>query len=225
MLLTDTAMPPLPEFRPLDVEFEVPVRSEMLPDGRSALVSGDTEDSAQLLASDADEDVLRDAPPSLVACTQIIREFTPGFSAIDLREYLTGIDPDMMGENSEGASLALEQLAQTLADFDVPSHVEQARSLEDLAHHLESGSGVLAAVNLGQMWNSSSEYGNGDANGVVVALGVARDPHTGDILGWYLNDVVAKQVRSLYDAARMQGAWLDTGGWLIVTDIVRRRWK
>jgi len=224
MLPTDTAMPPLPEFRPLDIEFEIPVRSETLPDGRAVLVSGDTEAGAKRMASDADADVLRDAPSSLLACSHIIREFKPDFTAEDLGDHLNLIDVELTAADTGRASFSLEQLAQTLADFDVPSHVEQAQSSEDLAHHIESGSGALVAVNLGELWNSSSELGNGDANAVIVALGVARDPLTGDILGWYLNDVAAQRARALVDAARMESSWLNAGGWLIVTDIVRRRW-
>jgi hypothetical protein len=225
MLPTDTEMPPLPEFRPLSVELEAPVRSEILSDGRSALVYGDTEEGARLLATDADHRILRDVSPSLLGCVQIIREFTPDFNAGDLRDHLERLDLEFPAGNESRAALSLEQLAQTLTDFDVPAHVERAQSSEDLAHHLESGSGTLIAVNLGSLWNSSAAFGNGDANAVAVALGVARDPLNGDILGWYLNDVVAKQIRAHVDAARMEASWLDAGGRLIVTDIVRRRWK
>ncbi|HLJ55765.1 MAG TPA: hypothetical protein VKT77_12070 [Chthonomonadaceae bacterium] len=194
---------------------------ERLPDGREARIAGQVELPAGALTASGDSILDARTPGGLLGCAQIIRQFAPDFDPRELRDYVAQRD----GSHDLGplGSAAPEEMARTLADFDVPAHIEQAQSSEDLAHHLESGSGVLVALNLGELWNSAAAFGNGEVNAIAVALAVAREPLTGDILGWYLNDVVAKQFRTHVDAARMERAWLDAGGWLIVTDIARRR--
>ncbi len=223
MISIEGSAPQLPEFRSLSVETEIAARSELLPDGREVVVTGDSDLAPWYFSAESDTAVDYRESGSLLGCAQIIREFVPDFSARELREYTEPDGPQADSGASQFGSAALESLAQTLADFDVPSHVERAQSSEDLAHYLESGNGVLVAVNQGELWNSPAHFGSGDANSVAVALAVARDPLNGDILGWYLNDVVAKQTRALIDAPTMQRAWLDAGGWLVVTEIVRRR--
>ena len=224
MLAIETSAPQLPEFRSLAVGTEIAAQTETLPNGREVVVTGDSDMRAQFLAAGNDSVANYRTSGGLLGCAQIIRQFMPDFNTRELRDYAESLYPSLTERDiAPLGSVAPEKLAQTLVDFDVPAHVEQAQSSEDLAHYIESGSGVLVAVNLGELWNSPAYFGNGDANAVAVALAVAREPHTGDILGWYLNDIVAKQVRTLVDAPRMQRAWLDVGGWLIVTEIVRRR--
>jgi hypothetical protein len=216
----ETSPPQLPEFGPPDLSADIETRSERFPDGRDVLVAGGVDLRADSLAAGIEAADGR-MPGGLLGCAQIIRQFAPEFDPRELRDYAE----QRNGSHDLGplGAAAAEELAQTLADFDVPAHVEQARSCEDLAQHLESGSGVLVAVNLGELWNSAAAFGNGEANAVAVALAVAREPLTGGILGWYLNDVVAMKIRTVIDATRMERAWLDTGGWLIVTEIARRR--
>jgi hypothetical protein len=224
MFPIEGSAPQLPEFRSLALGTEIAARPETFPDGRGVVVSGESDLKAQSLAASADAVSDFRNSGSLLGCAQIIRQFTPDFNTQELWDYVKLLEPSPTGEDFAPLGMAApEALAQTLADFDVPAHVEKAQSSEDLAHYLESGSGVLVAVNLGELCNSPADFGNGDANAVAVALAVAREANTGDIVGWYLNDVVARQARTLIDAPRMQRAWLDAGGWLIVTEIVRRR--
>lgn len=219
MISSNDGIPQLPEFRSLRVQTEAPVFPETFPDGRTVLVSGVPAAIAHLLAQEEDQGADQ-AYGALLGCAQIIRQFAPDFRTSDLVAYMQSLNPTQMVAGRYGL-IAPDEIAQTLTDFDVPARVEQAQSSEDLAQHLESGSGVLVALNLGELWNRAEVFGNGDANAVAVAIAVARDPQTGDIAGWYLNDVVAKQIRVPVEAARMQRAWLDCGGWLIVTEIVR----
>ena len=229
MLPIESNAPQLPEFRSLEVGTGIPVRMETFPDGREVLVAGEIDLGDRLKPAGEDSADFPYGPEgrtsgSLLGCAEIIRQFAPDFDPADLRAYAESQDPALLDRDvAPLGSASPEELARTLADFDVPARVEQAQSSEDLAHYIESGSGVLVAVNLGELWNSPAHYGNGDANAMAVALAVARDPVTGAVLGWYLNDVVAKRLRTIVDAPRMERAWLDTGGWLIVTEIARRR--
>src|SRR5579871_1672927 len=169
MFPSNSSAPQLPEFHSLLAQTDVPVQSETFPDGRVVLVSGDSESMARSLSQGSEGEAALSVSCSLLGCAQILRQFTNDFDARELLAYAERERPSLLSpEGWPQGTAAPEELAQTLTDFDVPAHVEQAQSSEDLAHHLESGNGVLAAVNLGELWNSATAFGNGDANAVAV---------------------------------------------------------
>jgi hypothetical protein len=86
----------------------------------------------------------------------------------------------------------------------VPSHLETFwdpvnPNLERLAHVIESGEGAIISVNAGVLWREElggaegeKEYRNnfetGGHNHIVEVVGLQRDPGTGELRGFYIND-------------------------------------
>jgi hypothetical protein len=54
----------------------------------------------------------------------------------------------------------------------------------------------------------------------VTVTGVALDPQSRDIQGFYLNDSGNGKSAEFVDAILIRVAWQDTGGWSVVTDAV-----
>ena len=79
-------------------------------------------------------------------------------------------------------------VATVLTNYGVPSHVANPLTLETLASEIESGRGVIAGVNAGVLWDDRDSFGNGNPNHAINVSGVGRDPATGAIIGFYIND-------------------------------------
>lgn len=113
----------------------------------------------------------------------------------------------------------MEQQAQILNDYGVPAHTESSGSLESLATHIEQGNGVIVEVNDGVLWNDRNYYDQGQLNHAVTVTGVVRDPISGQIEGFYINDSGTGESAKFVDTNTMQRAWENTGGMSVVTDI------
>ncbi|MFB6894181.1 hypothetical protein ACFCX4_33280 [Kitasatospora sp. NPDC056327] len=200
---------------------DVPYRLDVLPDGRETLVAGDVDRFADFTHPQGDNPFGYRGTCGLCSCEGVLRQFgvDVGEAEVVAHAIARGLcetdgDPAMRGGTS------LTDQARVLGDFGVPAHTERADSLEDLAAALEHGRGVIVAANAGVLWDDADSYDGGRANHAVVPIGVARDPATGGIQGFYINDSGTGEQARFVDAATMAEAWLDAGGGCVVTDRV-----
>ncbi|GAB3280528.1 hypothetical protein GCM10027347_55720 [Larkinella harenae] len=216
---------------------DVPVVTDMLQDGREVIRIGYVDEfkAYNHLQGQTEYGDLFKGTCGLVACEDILQQFqVPGIQFADgtVREVseatliLYGVANDLChvgfnpGEN--GATTSFSQI-EILRKNGVPAHFEMANDAETLATNIEQGRGVILSVNAGVMWNDATAYGTGDRNHAVVCTGIARDPATGSMMGVYINDS-GRGYPS--DSGRfvpmdvLDAAWLDTGGSMVVTDLV-----
>lgn len=125
------------------------------------------------------------------------------------------LDPAAAGRS--GGTLP-SQDARILTEYGVPSRVASGQTLARLAAQVEDGRGVIAGVNCGVLWQDPEQVGDGAVNHAVTVTGVALDPRSGDIQGFYINDSGNGKSGEFVSAVLMRVAWQDTGGWIVVTD-------
>ncbi|MET7403863.1 hypothetical protein ABZS66_61385 [Dactylosporangium sp. NPDC005572] len=207
---------------PPDVLPEVPHQLDTLPDGRASVTIGDVSGLAEGVHQQGDNPYGFQGTCGLCSCAGILREF--GFPvteadvvshAIVNGECVVDSDP----ANSGGTTPDMQ--VRLLADYGIPAHVEQMDSLEEMADAIEQGRGAIIGANAGVLWNDASYYEYGQANHAVQVTGVARDPLSGAVQGFYINDTGTGQAGHFVDADTVSAAWLDAGGTAVVTDIVR----
>lgn len=215
-------VPPDIASMPADVLSDVPAVLDVLPDGRETVVIGDVDGLADFTHPQGDNPFGFLGTCGLCSCECILRQFGIEVTeadvvehAIDHGECHISDDPTACGGTTVGDQVAI------LGDYGVPAHYELGGSLEDLAASLEQGRGVIIEANAGVLWDDVNAYDNGQINHAVVATGVARDPSTGEIQGFYVNDSGTGEAGRFVDAATMREAWMDPGGVSVVTDIVR----
>ncbi|WP_327046603.1 C39 family peptidase [Microbispora sp. NBC_01189] len=215
------APPELPDNR-YDSGIDVPHHLDTLPDGSDTLVIGDVEKRGQDTHLQGDNPFGFRGTCGLVSCEGVLRHFGLNVSEADIVAHAVMNDQCHVGDDPArcGGTSASDQ-ARILTDYGVPAHVETASSIEDLAAGLEEGRGVIIEANAGVLWDQAEYYEQGQANHAVVATGVARDPQTGQIQGFFINDSGTGQAGRFVDAATMEVAWLEAGGVCVVTDAVR----
>lgn len=213
-----------PDFNEISINEDVPRHWDVLPDGREALVIGDPEHCKDFNHPQGDNSLGYQGTCGLVSCEDVLRQFGVDVTEDDVVRYAH--DHGLCSISDEpsqcGGTTELSQ-AQLLTDLGVPAHPEFSGSLEELASHIENGQGTIIEVNAGVLWNDANYFDTGQANHAIVVTGVARDPQTGDIQGFYINDSgrgSAEDSGRFLDAATMQNAWLDAGGSAVVTDVV-----
>ncbi|BCM94388.1 hypothetical protein IAD21_06295 [Abditibacteriota bacterium] len=219
--------PEIPEEVPTGDELvnEVPQSTEVI-DGQEVVVIGDVDGTADFSHLQGDNPFGYQGTCGLCSCENILDSFGIQVSEADVvgfaiendlcfeGDVLNGDDPGMLGGTTE------EGQAQILTDLGVPAHAETGGTLEDLAANIENGHGVIAEVDAGTIWNDPNSSGNGQANHAIVVSGVARDPSTGEIEGFFVNDSGTGEAGKFYDAATFEQAWTETGGNSVVTDVV-----
>ena len=91
---------------------------------------------------------------------------------------------------SENGGTTPRSIAAALTGKELDSHYEYDLEEEDIATLVESGRGVIAGVNAGCLWNSSSSsaFGDGGANHAIQIIGTGRDRNTNEIEGFFIND-------------------------------------
>lgn len=203
---------------PPEVSTDVPYHLDVLPDGSETVVIGDVARFSDYCHPQGDNPFGFRGTCGLCSCELIIRQFGIEVTEADVVAYaiahgLCNIESDPA---MRGGTTVAEQ-ARILADFGVPAHYETGRSLEDLADSVQQGRGMLLAVDCGVLWDDATYY-DGRANHAVTAIGVARDPQTGQIQGFYLNDTGTGEPGRFVDAATMAEAWVEMGGTCVVTD-------
>jgi hypothetical protein len=73
-------------------------------------------------------------------------------------------------------------------------------------------------VDAGVIWDNPS-YSNwlGLPNHAITVTGVARDPMTGDVQGFYINDSGTGKAAQFVDVSTMREGWEQAGGTQVVT--------
>ena len=201
---------------------DVPVQYDTLPDGTPSVMYGDVTGYAEYNHQQGDNPYGFQEDCGLVSSADVLNQFGIPATESDVVEHAAAngeCDIDYSDlSNSGGTSLADQ--AKILGDYGVPSHAETGQSLEGLASQVEQGHGVIAEVNAGYLWGDSNYVQNGYPNHAITVTGVARDPSTGQIQGFYINDSGTGQSAEFVPAATMQQAWASTGGAAVVTDAV-----
>ncbi|GIH29428.1 hypothetical protein Aph01nite_77380 [Acrocarpospora phusangensis] len=205
---------------PIDLGMvDVPYSLDVLPDGRESLVLGDVSGLAEY-------NHLQGTNPDFQGtcglCSDMnqLRRFGVDVTEAELVDYavqngLCNVSDD---PTKSGGTTPFEQ-AKILSDFGVPAHVETGDSLEDLAANVEQGRGVIIEANAGELWQDANYLESGQYNHAVSVTGVARNPSNGEIQGFFINDSGTGESGKFVDAATMDAAWLQAGGFSVVTDI------
>ena len=222
--LGNAANPPdLPEFRHAGGDApDARGRPEVLPDGRTVLVIGEGGDVA--VAHPPGDNPRQWGNTGALVCGELAlrRAGQTGVTEADLVRHAAdrarchvADDPQLSG------GIDLPSLAQVLGDFGLPVRVEQGQSLEDLALGVETGRGVLIALNTGALWGRPEAFEHGEANAVVLVTALTRDPGTGTIAGFYVIDAAHPEGGTApvhVGGAEIEAAWLDAGGWQLVPE-------
>jgi hypothetical protein len=201
---------------------DVPVHLDSLPDGTPSVIYGDVNGYAEYNHQQGDNPYGFQEDCGLVSSSDVLNQFGIPVSESDVVEHAAAngeCNIDMSNPSDSGQTSSAEQ-AQVLSDYGVPAHVETGQSTEDLATAVEQGHGVIADVNAGQLWQDQNYVQNGQANHAITVTGVARDPMTGQIQGFYINDSGDGKSAEFVSAATMTKAWTDAGGVAVVTDAV-----
>jgi len=201
---------------------DVPCQLEVLPDGKEGLVFGDVSQFADLNHQQGENVYGYQEDCGLVSVQDVLGQFGQSVTESDVVEHAITHGEcvtDASGGPANDGGTSPQSQAQILNDYGVPAHQESGQSLEDLSSQVEQGHGVIASVNAGYLWDDKTYIGNGhDNNHAVTVTGVARDPLTGAVQGFFINDSGDGHSGQFVSAATMEKAWLGTGGLAVVTD-------
>lgn len=201
----------------IDHALEVPRMLDVLPDGREVVVVGDVKGSAEFNHQQGDNPWGITEDCGLVSCENVLRQFGIRVSEADLVKFTGDV-----GLRADNGSTSAEGLAAVLTLYGVPSHVANPMTLEMLASEVESGRGVIAGVNSGILWNDPAYLGNGSPNHAINVSGVGRDPATGAIIGFYINDSGTGESGKFIGIDTFRDAFARRGdGEAVVTDAAR----
>ena len=206
--------------RSADKVTEVPQQLDRLPDGRQALVIGDHKRFADYVHKQGDYPGYR-GTCGICSCEMVLRMFGKRVNEASLVAHAidrglcttrrTDRNPDRCGGTTP------RDRVQILADYGVEAYADQAKSLEDVADKIEQGHGVILSVNAHALNDLPAwEWQYRTPNHAVAATAVARDEHTGELLGIYVNDSAPGTGRFI-DAAMLNGCWLGVGGFFEAT--------
>jgi hypothetical protein len=200
---------------------DVPHHPGVLPDGRETLVFGDPEGCKKFNHQQGDNDLHFGSDCGVVACEDILRQF--GYPVRENDVVHHAVDQgecDVVKDSpEESGATSVGEKVEILADYGVRARTEPGLSLEDLASAVEHGYGVIASVNAGYLWNELDCVCNGAHNHAITITGVARDPRTNQIQGFFINDSGNGESDEFVTAETMERAWLLRGlGVCIVTE-------
>jgi hypothetical protein len=204
--------------------FEVPALHDVLPDGRETIVIGEVETCKDFNHPQGENSLGFRGTCGLVSCEDVLRQFGLNVSEDDVVRFAANRGLCHVTENPDhcGGTTPFTQ-AMILKEFGVPTHVEYLDNLERLSDCVESGHGIIVEVNAGILWDDPNYVGTGEANHAIVVTGVARNPHSGEIQGFFINDSgrgYPEDSGRFIDATTMRPAWEQIHGSCVVTDIV-----
>jgi hypothetical protein len=209
-----------------DVSPDVPAQRDVLPDGRESIVIGEVEECKEFNHPQGDNPFGFRNTCGLVACEDLLRQFGVDVTEGDIVRFAVanGLCQVSADAGESGGSSPYTQ-ALILKEHGVPAHVEVLDGFERLADCVEHGHGVIVSVNAGVLWDDPQAFESGQSNHAVVVTGVARDPLTGEIQGFFINDSgrgLAEDSGRFVDAATMTHGWESLGAVSVVTDVVRK---
>lgn len=198
----------------------VPVRPDTLPDGRESLMAGDVPEYAGFSHRQGDNPEHFQNDCGLTSVQDVLLQFGARVTEGDVVTHALEhgecrVDPAAPGRS--GATRP-SQDAQILGDYGVPSTVRSGQTMAQLAAQVEQGHGVIIGVNSGVLWQIPEMVGDGRVNHAVTVTGVALDPDSGSIQGFYVNDSGNGNAAEFIGTVIMRVAWQDTGGWTVVTN-------
>ena len=203
---------------------DVPQLRDVLSDGRETVIIGNVEKSKDFVTPQGDNPYGFKGTCGLVSVTGVLRQFgQEHITEADVVKYAVEHRPPLcnVSNNMElSGGTTPEQLSKLLGDAGVSARPEMLGSLDVLAQRVSEGRGVIIGVNAGHLWDNAQYLENGQANHAVVVTGVAKDPNTGKIQGFFINDSGAPNADrgKFIDANQMQNAWTNTGAQAIVTN-------
>jgi uncharacterized protein YvpB len=205
-----------------DAGIDVPTQLDVLPDGEPSVTIGDVQGYADFNHQQGDNAYGFQEDCGLVSCQDVLNQFGIPVTETDVVGHAiqNGECDVQPGDAADSGGTSTESQAQLLTDYGVPAHAESGQSLEQLAQQVEQGHGVIIGANAGVLWNDPQYVEGGAANHAVTVTGVARDPQTGAIQGFYINDSGDGNSAEFISAQQMTTAWQDTGGSCVVTDAV-----
>jgi hypothetical protein len=202
---------------------DVPQFRDVLHDGRETVVIGDVEKSKDFVTKQGDNPYGFRGTCGLVSVAGVLRQFGQNVTEADVVKYAVEHRPPLCNVSDNvylSGATAPEQLAKLLGDAGVSARPEKLGSLDGLAQRVGEGRSVIIGVNAGHLWNDVQYLENGQANHAVVVTGIAKDPTTSDIQGFFVNDSGTETVGrgKFIDANHMQNAWVSTGAQAVVTE-------
>jgi hypothetical protein len=209
----------IPRIRDFGTDLEVPSEVTVLPDGRETVVIGDPEGDKRFTHAQGDNILGFEGTCGLCSCENVLRSFGLEVTETDMvffatvRGLCTCEDPD---PRMNGGTTPADR-ADILTRLGVPASASYGGSIEDLAGNIEQGKGVIIAVNAGVLWNDANADSGNVSNHAITVTGVARDPATGDIQGFFINDSGTGEAGKFVDASLMREAWEKVGGSQVVT--------
>lgn len=205
-----------------DAGIDVPTQLDVLPDGEPSLTIGDVRDYAAFNHQQGDNPYGFQEDCGLVSCQDVLNQFGVPVKEGDVVGHAiqNGECDVQQGDPADSGGTSADNQAKVLSDYGVPAHAETGQSLEQLGQDVEQGHGVIVDANAGVLWNDPQYVEGGAANHAVTVTGVARDPQTGNIQGFYINDSGDGKSAEFVSAQTMTTAWQDTGGTCVVTDAV-----
>ena len=102
------------------------------------------------------------------------------------REWVTGMSAVYIADRLVKTYDTDPVIHSILDHYNIPSHAETGDTMDDLADRVDSNSGVIVALNAETIWGDPMGYltSGGHADDAVTVTGVARDPETGEVVGF-----------------------------------------
>jgi hypothetical protein len=194
---------------------------DLLPDGREAVIFGNPRGATEGFHQQGDNPFGMQGTCGLVSVEDILRQLGYQVTETDLVSYAirNGLCTVEGMPEVQGGTTQIDQ-TRILKDFGVPAEAKILLNCEDLASYIEVGEKVIVAVNGGVLWNLPEAFEFGQANHAITVTGVARDPQTADLLGFFINDSGSGEAGRFVDLNTWQWAWENRGGLGIVTNLV-----
>lgn len=209
--------PEVPELK--DFALEVPSHLDVLPDGRETVVIGDPEGDKAFTHQQGQNSLGFLGTCGLCSCENVLRSFGLDVSETSIVIFAseTGLCNSDNPDPAQCGGTSFLGISEILNRHGIPADWSLGESLDDLAANLEQGRGVIIGVNAGALWNDANSDSGGPANHAVTVTGVARDPSTGEVQGFFINDSGTGKAAQFVDAALMRECWEDAGGIQVVT--------
>jgi hypothetical protein len=219
-LLRDTT-PEIPQMGDFGADVTAPSRLDVLPDGREVVVIGDPQGDKAFTHKQGEHNLLGyEGTCGLCSCENVLRSFGLDVTESDITVFAAerGLCDTGNPDPRQNGGTTAEWQAEILTRHGIPASASRGGSLEDLAANIEQGRGVIAEVDAGVIWDEPS-FSNwlGQPNHAIAVTGVARDPMTGDIRGFFINDSGTGKAAQFVDASVMNEAWVQAGGEQVVT--------